>query len=79
MIDAVRTYDTVYIMTRGGPNLATDLVSIYLQRINFQFFDLGFGAALSWIVLILVLLAVLALVRWGGGVLHGEAGEAEAR
>lgn len=77
MIDAVRTYDTVYIMTRGGPNLATDLVSIYLQRINFQFFDLGFGAALSWIILILVLLAVLALVIWGGGVLHGEASEEE--
>lgn len=79
MIDAVRTYDTVYIMTRGGPNLATDLVSIYLQRINFQFFDLGFGAALSWIILILVLLAVLTLVKWGGGVLRGEANEAEVR
>jgi multiple sugar transport system permease protein len=79
MIDAVRTYDTVYIMTRGGPNLATDLVSIYLQRINFQFFDLGFGAALSWIILVLVLLAVLVLVKWGGGVLRGEASEAEAQ
>ena len=75
----MRTYDTVYIMTRGGPNLATDLVSIYLQRINFQFFDLGFGAALSWIILVLVLLAVLVLVKWGGGVLRGEASEAEAQ
>ena len=72
MIDAVRTYDTVYIMTRGGPNLATDLVSIYLQRINFQFFDLGFGSALSWIILVLVLLAVLALVSWGKGVFRDQ-------
>ncbi len=74
MIDAVRTYDTVYIMTRGGPNLATDLVSVYLQRINFQFFDLGFGSALSWIVLVLVLLAVLALVSWGKGILQDQDG-----
>jgi multiple sugar transport system permease protein len=76
LIDAVRTYDTVYIMTRGGPNLATDLVSIYLQRINFQFFDLGFGAALSWITLLLVLATVLALVKWGGVLMERADSEA---
>lgn len=76
LIDAVRTYDMVYIMTRGGPNLATDLVSIYLQRINFQFFDLGFGAALSWITLLLVLAVVLALVKWGGVLMQRAESEA---
>lgn len=76
LIDAVRTYDMVYIMTRGGPNLATDLVSIYLQRINFQFFDLGFGAALSWITLLLVLVVVLALVKWGGVLMQRAESEA---
>ena len=46
IIDAARTYDTVFIITRGGPDFATDLASIYLQRVNFQFFDLGYGSAL---------------------------------
>jgi multiple sugar transport system permease protein len=66
IVDAFRTYDTVYIITRGGPDFATDLVSVYLQRVNFRFFDLGYGSALSWITLIIVLVLVLLFVRLTG-------------
>ncbi len=66
IIDAMRTYDTVYIITRGGPDFATDLVSVYLQRVNFKFFDLGYGAALSWLTLIAVLAVVLIFVQLTG-------------
>jgi multiple sugar transport system permease protein len=66
IIDAIRTYDTVYIITRGGPDFATDLVSINLQRVNFRFFDLGYGAAMSWVTLILVLIVVLIFVNLTG-------------
>lgn len=66
LIDAMRTYDTVFLLTRGGPNLSTDLTSIYLQRINFQFFNLGYGAALSWIFVLLLSIVVGLYVRWSG-------------
>jgi multiple sugar transport system permease protein len=66
MIDAARTYDTVYLLTRGGPDFATDLGSIYLQRVNFQFFNLGYGSALSWLMLLAILAVVLLFVRWSG-------------
>lgn len=66
LLDAIRTYDTVYILTRGGPDFATDLISIYLQRVNFRFFDLGYGAAASWLILILVLIVVLLYVHLTG-------------
>lgn len=66
MIDAARTYDTVYLLTRGGPNFATDLASIYLQRVNFQFFNLGYGSALSWILLLITLGVTLLFVRFSG-------------
>ena len=66
IVDAMRTYDTVYIVTRGGPELATDLVSVYLQRVNFKFFDLGYGAALSWLTLLVVLAVVLIFVQLTG-------------
>lgn len=66
LIDAIRTYDTVYIITRGGPDFATDLVSLNLQRVNFRFFDLGYGAAMSWVTLILVLIVVLIFVNLTG-------------
>ena len=66
IIDAMRTYDTVYIITRGGPDLATDLASVYLQRINFKFFDLGYGSATSWLVLVMLLAIVLVFVKLTG-------------
>ncbi|KRW95193.1 carbohydrate ABC transporter permease [Paracoccus sp. MKU1] len=66
IVDAFRTYDTVYIITRGGPDFSTDLVSVYLQRVNFRFFDLGYGSALSWLTLVIVLLVVLIFVRLTG-------------
>ncbi len=66
IIDAARTYDTVYILTRGGPDFATDLASIYLQRVNFQFFNLGYGSALSWLMLLAILIVVLVYVKLTG-------------
>jgi multiple sugar transport system permease protein len=66
LIDAIRTYDTIYIITRGGPDFATDLVSIYLQRVNFRFFDLGYGSALSWVTMLLILAVVLIFVNLSG-------------
>lgn len=66
LLDAIRTYDTVYIVTRGGPDFATDLISVYLQRVNFRFFDLGYGAAASWLILIFVLIVVLIFVNLTG-------------
>lgn len=66
LIDAMRTYDTVYIITRGGPDFATDMISVYLQRVNFRFFDLGYGAAASWLTLIFVLIVVLIFVNLTG-------------
>lgn len=66
IIDAMRTFDTVYIITRGGPAFSTDLISVYLQRVNFKFFDLGYGAALSWLTLIAVLIVVVIFAHLTG-------------
>jgi multiple sugar transport system permease protein len=66
IVDAFRTYDTAFIMTRGGPDFSTDLVSVYLQRINFRFFDLGYGSALSWITLLIVTAIILIFTKLSG-------------
>ncbi|MFO1091326.1 MAG: sugar ABC transporter permease [Hyphomicrobiales bacterium] len=66
IIDSIRTYDTVYIITRGGPDFATDLASVFLQRINFRFFNLGYGAATSWLILLVILAVVIVFVQATG-------------
>jgi len=65
-VDAARTFDQIFMMTRGGPNLSTDLMSLYLQRVNFKFFDIGYGSALSWLFLIFLLTSVILFIRYTG-------------
>jgi multiple sugar transport system permease protein len=52
MADVLRVFDHVYILTGGGPGTATQLLSLYLYRIEFNFFDAGQAAALAVIILV---------------------------
>jgi multiple sugar transport system permease protein len=54
--DVLKLFDMVFVMTRGGPGSATDLVSIYVQRVGFKVFDLGLGSAQAILLLILTIL-----------------------
>jgi multiple sugar transport system permease protein len=55
--DVLRVFDHVYILTGGGPGTATQLLSLYIYRIEFRFFDGGQAAALA--VMVLVAISVL--------------------
>jgi multiple sugar transport system permease protein len=55
-IDALTTFDQVYVLTHGGPGTATQLVSIYGYDTFFQFQQYGYAAAM----LLMVALGVIA-------------------
>jgi multiple sugar transport system permease protein len=57
-----RAFDNVYVMTGGGPANATLLLSVYTYQASFVQFDLSLGAAASWVMLLIALLACLAFV-----------------
>lgn len=56
MIDSLRAYDLVYMMTRGGPGTSTETFSYYVFRLAFTGLDLGQSAAVSLTYLIVVVL-----------------------
>jgi multiple sugar transport system permease protein len=58
--DVLKLFDMVFVMTRGGPGAATDLVSVYVQRVGFKIFDLGLGSAQA--ILLLALTIVLSRI-----------------
>ena len=64
MIFAVKTYDLIYIMTRGGPGVATDLVSYSIYRTAFVSLDIGEASAMSAILLALILILTGYLYRY---------------
>ena len=70
-IDAFRVYDLIFMMTRGGPVNATDTLSWSVYNNGFRNFNMGYAAALSWIILIIVTVVVTVFIR----LLAGRAGE----
>ncbi|MHB8460963.1 MAG: carbohydrate ABC transporter permease [Candidatus Limnocylindrales bacterium] len=56
-IDALTTFDQVYVLTRGGPGTSTQLISIYGYQTFFQFQQVGYAAAMLFIVALVVLVA----------------------
>ncbi len=63
LLDAVKLFDIIYIMTGGGPGTSTYTASFYLYQTGFQEFHLSQATAGSWIVLILTIPVITVLVR----------------
>ncbi len=61
--DVLKLFDTVFVMTRGGPGAATDLISIYVQRAGFKVFDLGLASAQAILLLILTIVLSRIYIR----------------
>ncbi len=59
-IDASKIFDTVYVLTGGGPGNATEVISTFAYRTSFVRWDLGYGAAVC-LVLAFVSLVVAAV------------------
>ena len=60
---AFQSFDLFYVMTNGGPDHATEIITTYLVEVVFRFHDLGYGAALATIMTIVVVAIGLVLVR----------------
>ncbi len=56
-IDLFRMFDMVYILTGGGPSHATEVASIYAFYNGFRYFQQGYAAAVSW-VLVIIMIAI---------------------
>ena len=63
LLDTVKLFDTIYIMTAGGPGTKTYSASYYLYTVGFTQFHLSEATAGSWIFLIITAAVVSLLVR----------------
>jgi len=52
-MDLLRIFDQIFILTEGGPGFATETISLYIYRTAFRFFDFGYAAAMSFVLLAL--------------------------
>lgn len=61
--DVLKLFDMVFVMTRGGPGAATELVSVYIQRVGFRVFDMGTASAQAILLLIITIILSRLYIR----------------
>ena len=52
--DAFKVFDTIYVMTNGGPGTATEMLPNFIYKQGLKYYDAGYAAALA-IVFVLVM------------------------
>lgn len=58
-IDAMKTFETIYVITQGGPGVSSETISIHLYLQAFAFHNIGYASAL--IIVFFALIVALSL------------------
>jgi ABC-type sugar transport system permease subunit len=64
LIDSIRMFDLVFVMTRGGPGSVTEVLSLLSYVTGFASGDMGSASAIAWITLVLVNILVAIFLRF---------------
>ena len=51
-MEIIKLFDEVFMLTRGGPGSSTETISLYIYKLAFNDFQLAYGAAAAFLVLI---------------------------
>jgi multiple sugar transport system permease protein len=63
IIDALNTFELIYVMTKGGPGRSTQTLSLLGWKTAFQGFDLGGAAALGVVMLVVTTIVANIVFR----------------
>ncbi len=56
IMDALKVFDIVYVMTQGGPANTTRTIVYYVYEEAFRNFRMGYAAAMTWVLFVLILI-----------------------
>lgn len=62
-MDSFREFDKIFIMTNGGPGTSSETLPIYLWRYAFQYLDMGYAAAVGFVMLVLISIVSTVVVK----------------
>jgi multiple sugar transport system permease protein len=62
-VSTIAVFGLVYALTRGGPGGATELISIYIYNQSFTSYQLGYGAAVAVVVLLISVVIGVGYVK----------------
>jgi len=62
LLGSLRAFDTIYVLTAGGPVRTTETIGFFMYRESFTQFKLGYGAAATLVLLVAVLIVSLPAI-----------------
>lgn len=65
-IGSLKTFDIPFLITGGGPSYATEFLGTLIYRVSVAFSKVGYGAAISIVLLVLAMGAAI-IINTGGG------------
>lgn len=74
IIAALKVFTTAWVATKGGPSYATWFFALHIYTEAFQYFRLGYGSALAWVLTIVVMFFTWIQVQYSRRWVHYEGG-----
>jgi multiple sugar transport system permease protein len=62
-MEAFKVFDIIWIMTHGGPANSTQTIAIYAYQTAYQGFDFGRGAALGYLIALVIMVLAAVYLR----------------
>jgi ABC-type sugar transport system permease subunit len=74
VIGALKVFTTALVATQGGPSYATWFFALHIYTEAFQYFRLGYGSALAWVLAVILMFFTYIQVTYSRRWVHYEGG-----
>ncbi|MEO5765953.1 MAG: sugar ABC transporter permease [Casimicrobiaceae bacterium] len=62
-IDAIKAFDTIYVISQGGPGTASETINLYLYLQAFAFYNVGNASAVVVVFFVIILALAMLLLH----------------
>jgi multiple sugar transport system permease protein len=73
IISSLQVFAEPFVLTQGGPNNSTLLLSVYLYQNAFEYLKMGYASAIAWVAFAIILVLTLLVFRSTPMWVHTEA------
>ena len=74
-IAAFMAFTQAFVITKGGPNDATNFYALYVYNQAFKYYDMGYASAMSWVMLVIIGLVTLLIFKTSKKWVFSESGD----
>jgi len=74
-ISGFMAFTQAFVITKGGPNDATNFYALYVYNQAFKYYDMGYASAMSWVMLVVMSLITLIIFKTSKSWVFTEAGD----